>query len=124
MSEKTEQPTPKRLAKARAEGDSAVSAALSQSVGFVAALAVVSGVVAVATERAAALISAALARPSAVATPGTLAAIVLGVTVPVVAVAAAASAAVSFAQTGGALSVKKLSPSFDRLNVVTGLKGL
>ena len=124
MSDKTEKPTAKRLAKARSEGDSAVSAALSQSVGFVAALAVVNGVVALAAERAAALISTALSRPSAVTSPGTLATIVLGVTVPVVAVAAAASAAVSFAQTGGALSVKKLSPSFDRLNVFTGLKGL
>jgi len=124
LSDKTEKPTAKRLAKARSEGDSAVSAPLSQSVGFVAALAVVNGVVAVATERAAALISAALARPSALASPATLATIVLGLTVPVVAVAAVAGAALSLAQTGGALSMKKLSPSFDRLNVFTGLKGL
>jgi flagellar biosynthesis protein FlhB len=124
LSEKTEKPSPKRLAKARAEGDSAISAALSQSVGFIAALAVVSGAVAVASQRSAALISAALTRPNAPATATTLATIVLGITVPVVAVAAAASAAASFAQTGGALSLKKLSPSLDRLNVITGLKGL
>jgi FlhB-like protein len=124
MSDKTEQPTAKRLAKARAEGDSAVSAALSQSVGFVAALVVINGVVALTGERAAALISAALARPSALVLPGTLATIVLSVTVPVLVVAAAASAAATFAQTGGALSLKKLSPSLDRLNVITGLQGL
>jgi FlhB-like protein len=124
MSDKSEKPTPKRLAKARSEGDSAVSAALSQSVGFAAALSVVSGVVALATQQAAGLISAALARPSAIAAPSTLAAIVLSITVPAVAVAAAGSAAASFAQTGGAVSLKKLSPNLDKLNVITGLKGL
>ena len=124
MTDKTEKPTAKRLAKARSEGDSAVSAALSQSVGFAAALAVVNGVVAVASGQAATLISVALARPSEPVAPGALAAVVLGITVPVVAVAAAASAVASFTQTGGALSVRKLSPSWDRLNVFTGLKGL
>ncbi|HEX3775308.1 MAG TPA: EscU/YscU/HrcU family type III secretion system export apparatus switch protein [Polyangiaceae bacterium] len=124
MSDKTEQPTPRRLQKARAEGDSAISAALSQSVGFVAALAVVGGVVALAGERAAELIASALARPATVATPAAIATLVIGLSAPILGVAALASAAASFAQTGGALSVKKLSPSFDRLNVVTGIKGL
>ncbi len=124
MSDKTEQPTPKRLAKARAEGDSAISAALSQSVGFIAALAVVNGAVALVSERARALLSAALTEPSSVVAPTALASIVLGASVPLVAVAAAGSAAASFAQTGGALSLKKLSPSLDRLNLATGLKGL
>jgi flagellar biosynthesis protein FlhB len=124
LSDKTEKPSAKRLAKARSEGDSALSAALSQSVGFVAALAVVNGVVALASERAAGLISAALSQPSSPATPSALATLVLGITVPIVAVTAAASAAASFAQTGGALSLKKLSPNLDRLNVFTGLKGL
>ena len=124
MSDKTEQPTAKRLAKARAEGDSPISAALSQSVGFVAALAVVGGVATVATAQASALISAALAHPTEPATPGALAEIVLGITLPVLAVAASASAAASVAQSGGGFSVQKLSPSFDRLNVFTGLKNL
>ncbi|HTA94371.1 MAG TPA: EscU/YscU/HrcU family type III secretion system export apparatus switch protein [Polyangiaceae bacterium] len=124
MSDKTEKPSAKRLAKARAEGDSPVSAALSQSVGFVAALAVLNGVVAVACQRAAGLISAALARPSSVGSAPSLAGIVLSITVPVVAVAAAASAAASFVQTGGTVSLKKLSPNLDKLNIVTGLKGL
>ena len=48
MSDKTEQATPKRLKKARDEGDSPISAALSQSVGFMAALSVVGGVIALA----------------------------------------------------------------------------
>ena len=52
MSDKTEQPTPKRLTKARAEGDSPVSAVLSQSVGFVAALSLAGGAIALTAEQA------------------------------------------------------------------------
>jgi FlhB-like protein len=124
MSEKTEQPTPKRLAKARLEGDSPLSGALSQSVGFVAALAVVGGAITVAAQQASALLGAALARPLEPASPGTLARVVLGITLPVLAASAGASAAAGFAQTGGGFSLHKLSPSFDRLNAFTGLKNL
>jgi type III secretion protein U len=124
MSEKTEQPTPKRLAKARSEGDSPLSAALSQSVGFAAALAVVGGAITVAAQQASALLSAALARPLEPASPGTLARVVLGITLPVLAASAGASAAASFAQTGGVFSLHKLSPNLDRLNAFTGLKNL
>jgi type III secretion protein U len=124
MSDKTEQPTSRRLAKARADGDSPLSAALSQSVGFAAALAVVGGTVSVALAEASALISSALARPTELGSPGALAKTVLGVTVPVLAVSAGASAAVSFAQTGGAFNLRKFAPSFDRLNVFTGLRNL
>ncbi|MEI9940685.1 MAG: EscU/YscU/HrcU family type III secretion system export apparatus switch protein [Pseudomonadota bacterium] len=124
MSDKTEQATPKRLAKARREGDSPISAALSQSVGFIAALSVVGGVVALATEQAAALLSAALRHPSEPASPTTIARVILSLSLPIVAVAAAASAAASFVQTGGAISANKLAPSLDRLNPFTGLKNL
>ena len=124
MNDKTEPATPKRLSKARSEGDSPISAALSQSVGFVAALSVVGGVVALATEQAGALLSAALHHPNEPASPSTIARVVLSISLPIVAVAAAASAAASFVQTGGTISAKKLSPSFDRLNPFTGLKNL
>jgi flagellar biosynthesis protein FlhB len=124
MSDKTEPATPKRLAKARREGDSPISLALSQSVGFLAALSVVGGVVALATEQAGALLSAALKNPGQPASPTTLARVVLSISLPVVAVAAAASAAASFVQTGGAISASKLAPSLDRLNPFTGLQNL
>jgi flagellar biosynthesis protein FlhB len=124
MSEKTEQPTAKRLAKARAEGDTPISGALSQSVAFAAALAVVGGAVTFAAEQASALLSSALARPLEPASPGTLARVVLAITLPVLAASAGAGAAASFAQTGGAFSLTKLSPSLDRLNPVNGLKSL
>lgn len=124
MSDKTEAATPRRLAKARREGDSPISAALSQSVGFIAALSVVSGVVALATEETGALLSLALRHPTEPATPLTLARVVLTISLPMVAVAAAASSAASFVQTGGNISAKKLVPSLDRLNPFTGLKNL
>jgi flagellar biosynthesis protein FlhB len=124
MSDKTEQATPKRLSKARKEGDSPISAALAQSVGFIAALSVVGGVVALATEQAGALLSAALRQPTEPASPSTIARVVLSISLPVVAVAAAASAAASFIQTGGTISATKLSPRLDRLNPFTGLKNL
>jgi flagellar biosynthesis protein FlhB len=124
MSDKTEQPTPRRLNKARSEGDSPISAALSQSIGFLAALSVVGGVVALATEQTGALLAVALQRPTEPASPTTIARIVLGISLPVVAVAAVASSAASFVQTGGNISAKKLTPSLDRLNPFTGLKNL
>jgi flagellar biosynthesis protein FlhB len=124
MSDKTEQATPKRLAKVRRDGDSPISAALSQSVGFIAALSVIGGVVALATEQAGALLSAALYHPREPASPATIARVVLSISLPVLAVAAVASAAASFVQTGGAISAKKLAPSLDRLNPFTGLQNL
>src|SRR4051812_47405371 len=124
MSDKTEEATPKRLKKARGEGDSPVSAALSQSVGFMAALSVVGGVVTLATEQTSALLSLALRHPTEPASPTTIARIVLTISLPVVALAAAASSAASFVQTGANVSAKKLIPSLDRLNPFTGLKNL
>jgi len=124
MSDKTEQATPRRLAKARSEGDSPISAALSQSLGFMAALSVIGGVVALATQQAGALLSAALHHPTEPASPTTIARVVLSISLPIVAIAAAASAAASFVQTGGAISAHKLAPSLDRLNPFTGLQNL
>src|SRR3954465_13584536 len=98
MSDKTEQATPRRLNKARGEGDSPISAALSQSVGFVAALSVVGGAVVLATEQAGAWLSAALHQPTEPASPSPGARLVLSITLPIVTVAAAASAAASLVQ--------------------------
>jgi len=124
MTDKTEQATPRRLQKAQREGDSPTSAALSQSVGFASALSVLGGVVALATEQARALLSAALRQPTAPASASVLVQVVLLITVPILAVAAAGSAASTLAQTGAVLSARKLAPSLDRLNVFTGLKNL
>ncbi len=139
MSEKTEQPTPKRLAKARSEGDSPLSAALSQSVGFVAALAVVGGAMAtvlrtaqgrradLAQRRALSLEPAALehgnarAHGSCLVRESSLSLCGTGC----LAVSGGQHAAASFAQTGGGFSLQQAQPELlDRLNVFTGLKNL
>ena len=124
MSDKSEQPTTRRLDKARSEGDSPVSGALSQSAGFVAALAVAGGVVSLATRQCAALLGAALRAPGEPASPWLLVEVTLTITLPIVAVAACAGTATSLVQTGVTISAKKLAPSFDRLNVFTGVKNL
>ncbi len=124
MSDKTEQATPKRLAKARREGDSPVSAALSQSVGFLSALAVVGGSLAASAQAFGSLLAAALSRPTPEIPTGVFARLVLSSTLPVLLASAAAGAGATFAQTGGALSMHKLAPTFDRLNVFTGIKNL
>ncbi|HET7540290.1 MAG TPA: EscU/YscU/HrcU family type III secretion system export apparatus switch protein [Polyangiaceae bacterium] len=122
MSDKTEPATPRRLAKARREGDSPMSAVLSQSLGFLAALSVAGSVITFSTEQAGALLSAALRHPTEPVSPITLAGVVLRISLPVLAVAAAASAAASFVQTGGSISAKRLVPSLDRLNPLLGIK--
>src|SRR6478735_3321365 len=99
MSDKTEQPTPRRLAKVRREGDSPVSTTLSQSVGFMAALSLAGGAVALATEQAGVLLSGALRHPSEPASPMTIVRAVLSMSLPLVAAAAVASSAASLVQT-------------------------
>jgi len=89
-----------------------------------AALSVGGGLVSLATEQASALLSAALHHPSEPASPTAVATAVLRISLPLVAVAAVASSAASFVQTGGSISAKKLVPSLDRLNPFTGIKNL
>jgi flagellar biosynthesis protein FlhB len=124
MSEKTEEATPRKLRKAREEGDSPVSAALVQGFAFVAALALAPAALGAASARAAALLRSSLEQ-----TPRPISAIqvaldVAALSLPLLFVAAAAAAAAGFAQTGGAVALKKLAPDLKRANPFTGLKNL
>jgi len=60
MSDKTEEPTPRRIAKAREKGDVASSPALSQALGFLVALAIVPGAALAAQEEISAMLRAAI----------------------------------------------------------------
>jgi type III secretion protein U len=124
VSDKTEQPTPRRLRKARAEGDSPVSVPLAQATGFVAAVALLPGLWTAAASDLRGLVEAALARPEAPVGAAELASIVLGLSMPLPLVVALAGALVAFAQTGGVIATKKLAPDLGRLNPFTGLKNL
>ncbi len=129
MSDKTEEPTPQRLRKAREEGDSGISAQLGASLSFLAAVAILPAAVAhiadaSATDLRSRIAQAALTSPSATVDAGALGTAVLSGALPLLACAAAVAAVASFVQSGGAIATKKLSPKLERLNVIQGFAGL
>ncbi len=124
MSDKTEQPTPKRLRRAREQGDSPRSAALTQAVGFVAALAVAPAAMSALAFQAAALLRSAIEQPSRPMTPSEMATSVTLLSAPLLVAAALGSALASGVQTGGVMAPSKLAPNLERLNPWHGLKQL
>ncbi len=129
MSDKTEDPTPKRLRKAREEGDSGASAFAAQSLAFLAALAVLPAALrATATwsegAMREAIAAAASAEPSLAVAPSTLALDLLGLVVPALLAVALTGAVSGVVQAGGGIATKKLAPDLGRLGVFKGLKGL
>ena len=70
MSEKTEEPTPQRLRKAREDGDSGVSVQAASAVAFLVAVALVPGAVVALADRSASLLRGAIERAGD-ATPST-----------------------------------------------------
>lgn len=122
MSDKTEEPTPKRLKKAREQGDSAVSASLGQGVGFVAVLALLPALLGALTASAGAALRAALAGEAA--DPIRSAWLWLTLSVPVLGVSALVSLLLGFVQTGGAFTASRFAPDFARIDPVQGVRGL
>lgn len=124
MSDKTEEPTPKRLKKAREDGDSPISAALVQAAGFVVAITLAPAAVLATAGRATARVHQALEHPMQAFSPMSLALDVLTLSVPLIAAAALVGAVVGFVQTGGIVATKKLAPDLTRANPITGLKNI
>ena len=122
MSDKTEEPTPRRLKKAREQGDSAVSHALAQSVGFMVVLALLPALFVALTLAAGAALKTALS--GAAADPSGAAWLWLWLSAPVLAASAGVSAVFGFLQTGGAFTASRFSPDFARIDPFTGIKGL
>ena len=130
MSDKTEDPTPKRLRKAQEEGDSPISAFASQSVAFVVAVAVAPLAVSALASHASADLRATIARVAeggAFAgpfdpTPHALALVALAA--PLLVAAGIAGAVTSFVQGGGVIAAKKLAPDLARLDPIGGLRKL
>lgn len=122
MSDKTEEPTPRRLRKARDEGDSAVAASLGQSVGFLVIVALLPGSFLALTLGAGAALRAAITSGRA----DTLGAawLWLSLSAPVLGAAAGVSALLGFVQTGGAFTASRFAPDFARIDPLNGLKGL
>lgn len=122
MSDKTEEPSPRRLRQAREKGDIAISAALTQSAALIAAVVALPGAVVwtahVCTQLLHAAIGGETTEPSQLLGP----VLVLGL--PVVAAAAMGALAVGLAQTGAAFTVSKLTPNLKNLDPVEGFKRL
>jgi type III secretion protein U len=127
--DKTERATPKRLQKARQEGDGGASAYAAQAVAFLVAVALVPSAAVACASRCSAWLSETLVRVSARPTPvrfdpGAVAATVLAIVVPALFATGLAAAVASVVQTGGAVATTKLAPDLSRLNPVEGMKKL
>ncbi len=126
MSDKTEEATPRRLRKAREEGDSGASAYAAQALAFVVAVALVPSAVKALTSWAADALQAAIA---AAGTPGqarfdaeTLATAVVALTFPVLVAAGLTGAVAHVVQTGGVVATKRLTPKLERLDPFQGVR--
>jgi flagellar biosynthesis protein FlhB len=130
LSDKTEEPTPRRLRKAREDGDSGASAYAAQSIAFLVAAAIAPGAVRAAAERATGgLIATTAVHGSAVARaldfdPWDLAWAVLAPALPLVAATAAASAVAQSIQAGGHVTLQRATPKLERLDPIAGLRAL
>jgi len=128
VSEKTEQPTPRRLRRARDEGDSGASPYATQAVAFLVAVAVAPAAGIATADRARADLFAVL-RASARRAPLRfeplhLASEVLALSAPLVSAVAAAALVVHAAQTHGIVALRRLAPRFDRLDPAAGMRAL
>ena len=129
MSDKTEEPTPRKIHKAQEEGNSPLSTFASQSVAFLAAVAIAPAAIAALASRAGADLRGAIAHagdtsPAVAFDASNLASSVLLLSAPILAAAAASGAVLSVVQTGGAIATKKLAPNLSKLNPVEGAKQL
>jgi flagellar biosynthesis protein FlhB len=129
VSDKTEEPTPKRLRKARDEGDSGASAFAAQAVAFVVAVSFLPSAARAVTSRATLLIRGAVAHaadsaPTAAIDAPALAGDLLAMSLPILGAVAIAAATASAVQTGALFAPKKLQPKLERLDPFEGFKNL
>jgi len=124
VSDKTEDPTPRRIAKAREKGDIAVSGAASQAIGFLVAVLVVPATVAATAAHATALLRDALRPGEPRWSAESLAAHVALLVTPLLIAVAAGSAFTSVVQTGALFAPRRMAPDLAKLDPVTGLRSL
>jgi flagellar biosynthesis protein FlhB len=132
MSDKNEDPTPRRLRRAREEGDSGASGYAAQALAFVVAVAVAPSAVRALASRAADDLRDAIGRAASgghggsalAADASAMATTVVSLSFPVLLAAACAGAAAHVVQTGGGVATKKLAPSLERLDPFRGIRGI
>lgn len=130
MSEKTEQPTPRRLRKARDEGDSGASAFATQAAAFVVAVVLAPAAGAATAQRVSddlrAILGTATVAPSVALRfdPLQLGAELIVLSAPILAATALAAAVVHAVQTSGVIVARRVTPRLGRLDPTTGIKAL
>jgi flagellar biosynthesis protein FlhB len=124
MSDKTEQPTAKRLRQAREQGDSPLSGTAVQAVAFVVALWLTPAAVSALAVQAGNQLRSAIDHPEAPLSPLDAALSAITLTAPLLLAVALTAALAGGVQTGGAVATSKLGPSLDRLDPWNGLKQL
>ena len=124
MSDKTEAPTPRKIAKAREKGDVAVSAVTSQALGFIVAVGVVPTTVMATASQVSELLRAALV-PGAHPRPAdTVVRTIVILVAPLLAAVAATTALSTVVQTGGLFAPARVSPDLSKLDPIAGLRSL
>jgi FlhB-like protein len=121
---KTEEPTPRRLRKAREQGDSPISHALCAGLSLVAALLLVPGAALATAARATELLRAAIGGDAGGASATSVALDVLWLSAPILFAIGFASVAAGLVQTEGVVSTARLTPKLERLDPIEGAKNL
>ncbi len=126
---KSEEPTPKRLRRAREEGDSGASPYASQAVGLVVAVLLVPASVAAIAQRVGERLREAIAAagseaPSARFDAGRAALDVVALSMPMLLAVAFTAGAAQLVQTGGFVATKRIGLKLERLNPFEGIRGL
>jgi type III secretion protein U len=124
MSDKTEQPTPRRLRKARERGDGPVSNALVANTGFLLPLLLAPAVVGATAARAAALVRSVGSATEPFVAARHLVFDVAVLSLPIAVAAAIGAAAAGLLQTQGNVSGERLGVRLDRLDPSEGIKNL
>ena len=127
MSERTEPPTPRRLERARREGNVPMSAAVLQAVGMLVALALAPAALTVSAQRAVEMMRDTLARahdPVPVVSPSHIAWIAVQLVLPLLLAVAASVAVAGFVQTRGVFTLSKFAPDLARLSPLSLFRNL
>lgn len=124
MSDKTEEPTPRRLSRAREKGDVAVSGSFSQALGFVVALLAVPTTLAATAAEASAVFRRALAGESWSMGTEVLATSVVLLVTPLLAAVAMTAALATMVQTGALFAPARVKPDWSKLDVLAGFRSL
>ncbi len=124
MAEKTEEPTPRRLKKARDDGDAPVSSALVRAVGVAVVVVLAPSAVAASAAKCASMMRDTLTAHGSTPDVGGVVFDVLTLTVPWLVVAAIAAGVTATIQTGGVVRFAKIAPDLSRVDPFAGLRRL